>query len=62
MARRKEPRVFLVVVEDSGLFGAYFDERFAHARARDVEGVVVDVPIVADYRASRPRAEGGPGG
>jgi hypothetical protein len=47
---KERPKVHLVVTE-AGLFGTYFDEDRAHARARDVAGVVVSLPVTADYRS-----------
>lgn len=41
--------VYLVIAE-SGLFGAYFDRDRADVIARAANGVVAEVPIVADYR------------
>lgn len=44
-------KVFLVVMERGGIFGAYVDsEELATARAEAIEGVVVALPIAADFR------------
>lgn len=47
-------KVYLVVDEQSGIFGAHVeDEARATMRARAIEGVVVALPIVADFRRGR---------
>lgn len=50
--------VYLVVAELGGLHGAYLDREMAHQRARVAEAVVVEVPIVADYRPRATQTEG----
>lgn len=47
-----EPLTVYLAVSDSGIFRATFDAAFADSTARNVEGVVVAVPAVADYRAA----------
>lgn len=51
-ARRSSTRVHLVVFERGGLVGAYLDEIPAHRAATVNEGgVVVSLPVTADYRS-----------
>lgn len=42
--------VQLVIMNHGGLFGAMFDEVMARETAQAIGGVVVSVPITADYR------------
>lgn len=45
------PRVQLVVLDDVGIHAAFVDRSArAHELAGTLEGVVVEVPIVSDYR------------
>ncbi len=45
-----------LVITDSGLYGAYLDERLAHKVARAIEAVVVELPVTADYRKGKKRS------
>lgn len=47
---QEQPSVWLVVYDIGGLASATLDEERAHRRARSINGVVVQMPIVADYR------------
>lgn len=44
------PEVYLVIMDRGGIFGAYFDAMLALNVAQSIEGVVVTVPIAADFR------------
>lgn len=46
--------VYLVVVERGGLHGTYLDRDLAERVAEAVEGVIAELPIVADYRQNAP--------
>lgn len=48
---------YLVVIDRGGIIGAYLDKAIATERARQVDGVVVEVPIVVDYRPWEARLE-----
>lgn len=48
--------VWLVVMDRGGLFGVWPDEARADEAARNVNGVLVRVPVVADYREPEPEA------
>lgn len=52
--------VYLVVLDRGGIFGAWCDQERALGAARDVEGVVCALPILADFRpeASMPAPAG----
>ena len=42
--------LYVVAVEPGGLWGAWLDKTFAHETARSIGGVVVELPVTADYR------------
>jgi len=42
--------IHIVVMDRGGLFGVYYEAHLAHRHAQKIEGVVVQAPIVADYR------------
>lgn len=44
-----EQRAYLVIT-GAGLFGAYLDADKADRMARAAEGVLVEAPVIADYR------------
>lgn len=44
---------YLVIVEPGGLFACYLDRDLATRQAEAVEGVLVEVPVLADYRIPR---------
>lgn len=54
--QRKPQRlpVWLVAMPQGGLFGVYLDRGRADQAARNIQGVLVQLPTVADYR----KAEG----
>lgn len=43
-------RVYLVVLDRGGLFGAYVDQGVADRAARAAGALVAAVPVIADYR------------
>ena len=42
--------VYLIILDQGGLFGAYLDAKLAIRKARAVKGVVAVLPIVGDFR------------
>jgi hypothetical protein len=46
------PAVWLVAMDRGGIFGAWLDEDRATEAARAIEGVMVRLPIAADYRTA----------
>lgn len=48
-ATRRET-AFLVLIDPGGLFGCFFDRDRAARQAEAVEGVLLEVPVIADYR------------
>jgi hypothetical protein len=44
------PKIHIVVTPAHGLWGCFFDGEFAHRMARELNLVVAEVPITADYR------------
>lgn len=51
----QDKRIYLVVLDIGGLYGAYMDGAFADRMARAVDGVVCAVPVIADYRPFQER-------
>jgi hypothetical protein len=43
--------VYLVVMDDRGLFAVVYDRNIARRQAEAIGGVVAAVPILEDYRA-----------
>ena len=41
---------WLVVMDQDGIFGCWLDQSRAHEAAKAIGGVVVALPIAADYR------------
>jgi hypothetical protein len=44
------PEIYFVIMDRGGIFGVYFDAMLALNVAQSIEGVVVTVPIAADFR------------
>lgn len=45
---------YLVIMDRGGVFGAYLSEDKAIEQATAIDGVVVEVPVVADFRWKSP--------
>lgn len=57
--------VYVVVMDEGGMFGVWYDVERARGAAKAINGVVVELPILEDYRATpkdAPRTEADPCG